>query len=104
MHFSRNALLLLVFCVFFQLVAVEATEARRGIASQQELHFVSFTKIPGPDGAMVSLCQLTTKNQVLTIGLWRSSDGYALSTEKCEGNKYGSIGKAKFEEAQGLKQ
>jgi len=98
----RILVLILLACAA-QLLAVDTSTARgRGVASQQELHFVSSTTIPGADGAALSLCHLTTKKHVLGIGIWRSSDGYALSAEKCEGEQYIPFTEAQFGQAQQL--
>lgn len=96
-----RVVLIVVLATFIQFISVETAEARRGGGSKsQELHFVAPTTIPGPDGADISLCHLSTKSHVIEIGLWRSMDGYALSSTECEGDQFFPFSAEQFAEAQ----
>ena len=93
-------LILILMASVLTMMATQPSEARRGGSKSQELHFVSSTTIPGAEGKVLSLCHLSTKNHIFGIGLWRSSDGYALSDANCEGEQYFTFTAAQFAEAQ----
>ena len=95
----RLLILALAACVF-TVISIQPSQARRGGSETQQLHFVAPTTIPGAEGKTLSLCHLSTKNHVFGIGFWRSTDGYALSDNKCEGEQYFPFTGAQFAEAQ----
>lgn len=66
-------------------VAQSATFER---VETQELAFVAQTAIPSREGQTFDLCHLYQTQTLNGFGLWRSSVGYVLSENGCQGSAY----------------
>lgn len=67
-------------------------EARRGLGAiwmdSHQLHFVAPTTISNGTGGRMALCHLSKKSHIFQVGFWRTLEGYALSYEGCQGERY----------------
>lgn len=86
-------LMMVAVAAVAQLLGVDDAEARRdgGISIRQDLHFIGQTGITGADNQLLSLCHVSTMRHVSGVGLWRSSQGYALSQTWCAGDRFVSL-------------
>lgn len=64
------------------------------------LTLIETTKIAGPNDAPMALCHYTSKYHLFYLGFWRTSHGYALTSDNCGGSAYYDITASDFETAQ----
>lgn len=79
----------------------DEAQARRGGGAiwmeSQQLHFVAPTNISSGNGNAMALCHLSTKHHIFQIGFWRSMNGYALSYDGCNGERFVPVDTARLE-------
>lgn len=92
-----------ILTLTFHLSFVTQSQAR-GIpivyGTEDTLDLVEMTTIPGPDSKPMALCHYTSKSHAFYLGFWRSSNGYTLSDDNCEGDTYYEISETDFKAAQ----
>ncbi|KIC40056.1 hypothetical protein RA27_14525 [Ruegeria sp. ANG-R] len=59
--------------------------------TSEQMSLVAETQITNDQGQTLSLCHLTEKTHILFAGVWRSSMGYALATNKCDADSYYAV-------------
>lgn len=64
------------------------------------LTLIEMTKITGPDNNPMALCHYTSKYHAFYLGFWRTSHGYALTSDNCGGSAYYDIAASDFASAQ----
>jgi len=92
-----------VLALTFQFAIATQAQAR-GLpiiyGTEDALDLVEMTTIPGPDDKPMALCHYSSKYHLFYLGFWRTSHGYALTTDGCVGETYYNISETDFKDAQ----
>ncbi len=87
-------LILCATAIIVSLFSTGEAQAKRagGVwGTSEQLSLVAETQLTNDQGQLLSLCHLTEKTHVIFAGVWRSSKGYALATNKCDADNYYAV-------------
>ena len=84
-------LILCATAITVSLFSGSAAQAKRAggfWGTSEQLSLVTETQITDNKDQPLSLCHLTEKTHIIFAGVWRSSKGYAMATNKCDADSY----------------
>ncbi len=87
-------LILSAIAIMVSLFSTGEAQAKRagGVwGTSEQLSLVAETQLTNDQGQLLSLCHLTEKTHIIFAGVWRSSMGYALATNKCDADSYYAV-------------